>query len=71
MIDSSTNGCAGVGASASACDNDAALVYDNGEFYTAFFDDADENTGVYLIDNRNGYKKIKLNENADILKEFM
>ena len=54
-----------------ACDNDAALVYDNGEFYTAFFDDADENTGVYLIDNRNGFKKIKLNDNADILKEFM
>lgn len=54
-----------------ACDNDAAIIYDNGEFYTAFFEEADENTGVYLLDNRRGFEKIKLNDNADILKEFM
>ncbi|MDD6275323.1 MAG: Type 1 glutamine amidotransferase-like domain-containing protein [Clostridia bacterium] len=54
-----------------ACDNDAALVYDNGEFYTAFFEEADESTGVYLLDNRCDFQKIRLNENTDILKEFM
>lgn len=54
-----------------ACDNDAAIVYDNGEFYTAFFEEADENTGVYLLDNRCDFQKTKLNDNADILKEFM
>lgn len=49
-----------------ACENGAALIYDDGEFYTMHGNDGGD---TYYLNAAQGYRKIKLGEDAGLLKK--